>query len=1469
MHLKVRLCLSALLLASQWALGMLSQPYSTPLASSHQVGTLENRNSSDRLSLQRTSSVSSLLFARRPSTTSSLASTVSNQISPLHQYIQYRQIPSSSSIELDHCWGGGTGGSGGGRRSREDQRDSYQDLYDFLNAADLEEYYTVFSKHLKIRMVNQLKYVTDVELVEMGMSRPEMRRLRRHFEKECPQTAMGKLKKKLARSTSARPPPRYQRASTEPPADDRESIFGDSSGISGYRIIPAFELELTSPLGQGEFGRVHQASRCSTWSGPVCFIDEGCEGSWRPASMGRQLQVAVKVLDLERFPTKMDDFLKEAAIMNSLDHPDIVRLYGICVAPNCLRLVSGLSVTSSPILYLMHDLVTELAPLRSLLECLREPDLRASFPVATLHNFAIQIARGMAYLEEERLVHRDLAARNILVFAKDRLWDYLIGILRPTMHFESLVLCLVPSQVKIGDFGLSRALQLGKSYYQTNFNANLRLPIAWCALEAIHELRFTSASDVWSYGVTLWEMFTYGFVPWAGLSGRQILEAVDIPNCRRLTQPDTCPDAVFDAVMRACWNHEPTSRPTFTQLVEMLPHLSPQAWCVVEDGGETEPAPPRTVQDIRNLLTENAPQNGNTVADTGADDVANSAAQNDKILLRVRAGETVYVLSKKDPELWKVVSHSTCQVGYVPPENLRIVADTTDTTALRPSGTNQHRNHHASTLSRMRLRFSRRESNRNSPRGGKKFNRDLISLPQNDFRHVGHVGADGTMFGDVGFSLDNVDEDERGETIISVYVLATKIASVNPANSCMTIESMSDKENPCLSDATIGEDCNFLKDLRDNRDRNSAANSVTKFALKHLFTNQRASRNSSVALDWTKVIPPRAVATTTTTTSTTATSSPPPLSSTSENSRISSAANSNFTSTCLPIATETAVAPSSSPWFTTSNTDVEDPEPSILDMGSSFMDEIFQCLSTKTDGLALLDTVSSSNEAHQSNPVVSEPPLPLPSPTVPRRDAKSLPPEEVLPASPLLPVIHKPSRSREATPFGGSYHNTTANPIPMKRLSLDHTNDERYEESPPTLCSPTKAVGRSSRTSLVDNSPLRWGRVGEVGEVGGGSGVFVNATNTLTRAFRKSSASLTRRPTQAASGKAPSALSLEQPLHQHQVPPIKARLDAAGKLKRPAISGPVMISNPTLVVGASVASILSSEGTTTAAVSTPPSSSTSSRGTSRGSSITAISSPFSMGGVGAVTPITTTTPSISPAPSTSSLATSSTSSSNLVLHHLGHAHYQGSRFTGAIGAGGSGGGGLRALRDRGDLVFRAPAASTTIGGWRRTTPVTGTDHQHRSPGYTGSTLDRRHRYLLPSRPATVTLPRRNNLSLRDRTNVNVTERTVDAARLSSYSARERVVDPIANPLASETEISPSVVTPTATDYTFVPPTQPEGLQRKTPPSFEETSVETISSSLVSPPPPSSGGDSELSEELLSLWGSELASILGGHNSVAS
>ena len=123
----------------------------------------------------------------------------------------------------------------------------------------------------------------------------------------------------------------------------------------------------------------------------------------------------------------------------------------------------------------MYIKVTELAPLRSLLECLKEPALRPSFPVPSLCDFSIQICDGMQYLEAKRLIHRykkkclipltsllkytfplfirDLAARNILVFSKNK--------------------------IKISDFGLSRALGVGKDYYQTNFNVNLKLPIAW------------------------------------------------------------------------------------------------------------------------------------------------------------------------------------------------------------------------------------------------------------------------------------------------------------------------------------------------------------------------------------------------------------------------------------------------------------------------------------------------------------------------------------------------------------------------------------------------------------------------------------------------------------------------------------------------------------------------------------------------------------------------------------------------------------------------------------------------------------------------------------------------------------------------------------------------------------------------------------------------------------------------------
>ena len=155
----------------------------------------------------------------------------------------------------------------------------------------------------------------------------------------------------------------------------------------------------------------------------------------------------------------------------------------------------------------------------------------------------------MKYLESRRLIHRDLAARNILVFSR--------------------------SLVKISDFGLSRALGVGKDYYQTNFNMNLKLPIAWCAPECITFLKFTSASDVWAFGVTMWEMFSYGFQPWAALTGQEILEAIDDPNRKRLERPRFCPGEHYN-IMLKCWNHEINLRPTFSQLCSILEEARPE-----------------------------------------------------------------------------------------------------------------------------------------------------------------------------------------------------------------------------------------------------------------------------------------------------------------------------------------------------------------------------------------------------------------------------------------------------------------------------------------------------------------------------------------------------------------------------------------------------------------------------------------------------------------------------------------------------------------------------------------------------------------------------------------------------------------------------------------------------------------------------------------------------------------------------
>ncbi|CAH8571598.1 unnamed protein product [Schistosoma turkestanicum] len=584
--------------------------------------------------------------------------------------------------------------------NQDKQQPSEKDLYEFLKDAELDHYYSVLTRHLKIRSVQQIKYVEDSDLAELGFSRPEQRRLRKHFKKECPQTAMGKLRKRLARSTSGRcSSPRLKNTldglssrnlnsvlsisldSSTPTSEDGDSKrrtvliaqtskSHDENNINNnnnkcltenmnhltihgntpsYRIIQSNELEIGSSLGEGEFGKVFQ-------------------GVWHINNTNRILQVAVKIMNIEQMNEKETcNFLNELSIMHQLDHPDIVQLHGVCIDANVIKII------------------TELAPLRSLLECLRESELRSNFSVPVLHKFSIQIARGMSYLEEYGLVHGDLSARNILVFSKDI--------------------------VKISDIGMNRALQLDKSYYQSNLNIHLKFPIAWCAPECIHQFLFTIQSDIWAYGITLWELFTYGFTPWIGLTSQQILDIIDTPNFGRLNQPDSCPDAIYDAIMRASWAHEPKARPTFAQILGMLPRLSPEIWITTSEyHPDQTDSNSDTISTTTSTAADEFPHNNPGFHPYGTRSLGRP--------LYIRANETVCVLGKRSSNIWKVVNLRTGLVGCIPSGILKPTVNNDLSTTSRDQQTlttNTNHNHYTGTntmglVAKTRLRMSRRAS---------------------------------------------------------------------------------------------------------------------------------------------------------------------------------------------------------------------------------------------------------------------------------------------------------------------------------------------------------------------------------------------------------------------------------------------------------------------------------------------------------------------------------------------------------------------------------------------------------------------------------------------------------------------------------------------------------------------------------------------------------------------------------------
>ncbi|CAG0889830.1 unnamed protein product, partial [Darwinula stevensoni] len=238
-----------------------------------------------------------------------------------------------------------------------------------------------------------------------------------------------------------------------------------------------------------------------------------------------QVEVAVKLPHEERKHIQ-DEFIQEAKLMMSLNHPYIVRLVGISTHPRLM-------------------LVQELVSMGSLLDILHTQ----AKAVKSHYHFklwAAQVIRedlkvvygfdaGMMYLEEKRYVHRDLACRNLLLAS----WDH----------------------VKVGDFGHSRALGTNKDYYRAQRGG--RWPVKWYAPEAVNFSHFSLKSDIWSFGVTLWEIYTFGEHPYGELRGSQVLELVE--RGERLKKPDLCPQFIYDLMLR-CWTYEAEERPSFAQL---------------------------------------------------------------------------------------------------------------------------------------------------------------------------------------------------------------------------------------------------------------------------------------------------------------------------------------------------------------------------------------------------------------------------------------------------------------------------------------------------------------------------------------------------------------------------------------------------------------------------------------------------------------------------------------------------------------------------------------------------------------------------------------------------------------------------------------------------------------------------------------------------------------------------------------
>ncbi|GAB6023780.1 hypothetical protein CHUAL_008532 [Chamberlinius hualienensis] len=285
------------------------------------------------------------------------------------------------------------------------------------------------------------------------------------------------------------------------------------------REFPLNNIQFQQELGEGAFGKVYK--------GEVAGL-MGDESVWTP--------VAIKTLKANASSKTQQDFQRESDMMTDLRHPNIVCLLGVCMKEEPMCMLFEYMTQGD-----LHEFLITRSPKSDISATNGDDNCQMILEGHDFIRIACQIAAGMEYLSGHHYIHRDLATRNCLVG-------------------ESLI-------VKISDFGLSRDIY-SSDYYRVQSKS--LLPVRWMPPESILYGKFTTDSDVWSFGVVLWEIWSYGLQPYYGFTNQEV---VDMIRCRQLLPcPEGCLTAIY-LLMVECWHEVASRRPTFKEI-----HLRLRQW---------------------------------------------------------------------------------------------------------------------------------------------------------------------------------------------------------------------------------------------------------------------------------------------------------------------------------------------------------------------------------------------------------------------------------------------------------------------------------------------------------------------------------------------------------------------------------------------------------------------------------------------------------------------------------------------------------------------------------------------------------------------------------------------------------------------------------------------------------------------------------------------------------------------------